>query len=58
MRGFNKATKHAVVRKLASDQELNFGCLIEIRVKEKKGGKIVEEVLLGGILWRITNIIG
>lgn len=47
VRGFNKGTKQAVVRKWCRDQLMNFGCLIETRVKEKKAGRIVEEVFEG-----------
>lgn len=47
VRGFNKSTKHAVVKNWVKDQSTLFGCLIETRVKEKKAEKIVEEVFKG-----------
>lgn len=40
-------TKHGVVRSWIRDQSILFGCLIETKVKEKKAGKIVEEVFHG-----------
>lgn len=47
VRGFNKVTKQAVVKKWVWDQNSQFGCLIETRVKEKKAGRIVGEVFEG-----------
>lgn len=47
VRGFNKGTKHEVMRKWCREQAFNFGCLIETRVKEKKVGKIFDTVFDG-----------
>lgn len=47
VRGFNKSTKHAVVREWVRNQSLQFGSLIETRVKEKKAERIVSEVFQG-----------
>lgn len=47
VRGFNKQTKHAVVRDWLRNQSFQFGCLIETRVKENKAGRIVSEVFQG-----------
>lgn len=44
MRGFNKQTKHEVVRSWMKNQSFLFGGLIETRVKEKKAEKIVSSV--------------
>lgn len=44
MRGFNKSVKHGVVKEWLKDQSMQFGCLIETRVKERKAEKIVKEV--------------
>ena len=44
MRGFNKTTKHEVVRSWMRNQNFLFGCLIETRVKEKKANGIVSSV--------------
>lgn len=34
--GFNKQLKHFVVKEWLYNQELQFGCILETRVKEKK----------------------
>ena len=39
--GFNKPTKHSVVREWLRSQSLQFGSLIETRVKKGKAGKIL-----------------
>lgn len=44
MRGFNKITKHQVVRDWIRSQSLQFGSLIETRVKENKAGDIMRSV--------------
>ena len=44
MRGFNKTTKHSVVRDWIRSQPLHLGGLIETRVKEGKAGSIVNYV--------------
>lgn len=36
IRGFNKSIKQGVVRSWVRSQNLQFGCLIETRVKERK----------------------
>lgn len=44
VRGFNKSTKHSVVRKWWQGSGLSFGCLLETRVRERKANKIVSDV--------------
>lgn len=44
MRGFNKSTKHAVVRDWIRNHSLQFGGLLETRVKEGRAGRIVGSV--------------
>lgn len=44
VRGFNKFSKHEVVRNWIRIKELKFGCLIETRVKENKAKQIVSTV--------------
>lgn len=47
VRGFNKRLKHSVVKEWLRSQELQFGCILETRVKEKKAEKILESVFSG-----------
>ena len=47
VRGFNKTTKHEVVRSWVRSQNFLFGCLIETRVKEIKAKEIVSSVFQG-----------
>jgi len=44
VRGFNKMSKHSVVRNWVHQEELQFGCLLETRVREKKAEDIVKKV--------------
>lgn len=44
VRGFNKSTKHGVVRSWINQFSLQFGCLIETRVKEQKAMRTVSSV--------------
>lgn len=44
VRGFNKPSKHSVMSRWWQNNSLSFGCLLEIRVKERKAGKIVSDV--------------
>lgn len=44
MRGFNKSTKDAVVRDWIRNHSLQFGGLLETRVKEGRAGRIVGSV--------------
>ena len=44
MRGFNKPSKHEVVREWVRNQSLQFGSLIETRVKERKADNIMNSV--------------
>lgn len=44
IRGFNKKIKHEVVRKWIREENMQFGGLIETRVKERKAGEIIKEV--------------
>lgn len=53
VRGFNKKIKQDVVRNWVRSNNMEFGCLIETRVKERKAGDIIKEVFEG---WdSITN---
>jgi len=36
VRGLNKTSKHAVIKKWVEETQFQFGCLLETRVKEKK----------------------
>lgn len=47
MRGFNRSSKHKVVRSWIFNKDLQFGCLLETRVKENKAMKIVETIFPG-----------
>lgn len=47
IRGFNKRSKHDVVKNWIHNKELKFGCLIETRVKENKAKQIVSSVFNG-----------
>lgn len=47
VRGFNKTTKHSVVHHWTNNNEVQFGCLLETRVKEKKANRIVSQVFNG-----------
>lgn len=44
IRGFNKLSKHRVVKEWVRKGGFQFGCLIETRVKENKAKKILETV--------------
>ncbi|XP_056842892.1 uncharacterized protein LOC130495511 [Raphanus sativus] len=44
IRGFNKKTKHPVVRDWIRRGLFQFGCILETRVKEAKASRIVESV--------------
>ena len=44
VRGFNKMSKHSIVRKWVSQEDLQFGCILEMRVQEKKAERIVGSV--------------
>lgn len=53
IRGFDKSIKQEVVHNWSRNNNMQFGCLIETRVKERKAGKIINEVFAG---WdSITN---
>lgn len=53
IRGFNKNSKHLVVKEWIRKIDFQFGCLIETRVKEKKAKLVLEKVFPG---WSyITN---
>lgn len=41
VRGFNKSSKHGVVKDWILSKDLKFGCLLETRVKESKAKHIV-----------------
>lgn len=47
IRGFNKPSKHLVVKEWVKKCGFQFGCLIETRVKESKVKKIIEWVFPG-----------
>lgn len=44
VRGFNKDLKHSVVAEWIRNKEMQFGCIIETRVKEGKSRKILNKV--------------
>lgn len=50
--GFNKPSKHTVVRKWIRRNDFKFDCLIETRVKERKAAQIVSSVFPG---WSFMN---
>lgn len=52
VRGFNRVSKHTVVRNWIQQKGLQFGCLIETRVKESKSVNIVSSVFQG---WSFVN---
>ena len=47
VRGFNKSSKHGVVKDWILSKDLKFGCLLETRVKESKPKHIVSSVFNG-----------
>ena len=47
MRGFNKDSKHKIVKDWIRKSGFQFGCLIETRVKENRMEKILEKVVPG-----------
>lgn len=52
VRGFNKSSKHRVVREWIQNKGLQFGGLLETRVKESKAGRIASSVFQG---WSCIN---
>lgn len=58
VRGFNKNSKHEVVRNWIHNKDLKFGCLLETRVKENKAKQIVSSVFKGGPALIITSLAG
>lgn len=52
VRGFNKGSKHKVVRQWIQNKGLQFGGLLETRVKESKSAQIVSSVFPG---WSFVN---
>ena len=44
VRGFNKISKHSVVKKWIQQEKLQFGCLLETRVRHQKAENIVKTV--------------
>lgn len=44
VRGFTKSSKHRVVREWIQNKGLQFGGLLETRVKESKAGRIASSV--------------
>lgn len=47
LRGFNKPSKHEVVKEWVRKRGFQFGCLIETRVKENKMKGIINKVFPG-----------
>lgn len=41
MRGFNGHLKHSVVKEWVRRNNMEFGCILETRVKEGKAGRIL-----------------
>lgn len=52
VRGFNKKSKHTVVNNWIQNKGLQFGALLETRVKESKSEQIVSSVFQG---WSFVN---
>lgn len=53
VRGLNKHLKHSIVKEWVNSNDMKFGCMIEIRVKEGKSVSILNSVFSG---WSsITN---
>lgn len=53
VQGFNKYLKHSVVEDWVRRNNMNFGCILETRVKESKSESILKKVFIG---WSyITN---
>lgn len=44
VRGLNKTTKHSVIREWIKKNSLQFGCILETRVKEGKAGRVASSV--------------
>lgn len=44
VRGFNKNLKHSVVQEWIRSNKMEFGCILESRVKENKAGRILSSV--------------
>jgi len=43
-RGFNKSLKHSVIKEWIRSNEMEFGCILETRVKERKAVSILQSV--------------
>lgn len=52
VRGFNKSSKHEVVRNWVRSKKMEFGCLLDTRVKENKANQIVSSMFQG---WSFIN---
>lgn len=57
VRGFNKISKHSVIRSWVNNKSMQFGCLLETRVKENKASKIVNKVFQNWSFCRIMSSI-
>lgn len=44
VRGFKKSLNHSVESKWLSNKDMKFGCILETRVKEMNGGKILNSM--------------
>lgn len=47
VRGFNKYIKYFVIEEWVRSNNMSFGCILEIRVKESKAGNILKKVFSG-----------
>lgn len=58
IRGFNKESKHLVVKDWIRKNGFQFGCIIGTRVKENKVKNILEKVVPVGPILLTMSIIG
>lgn len=54
MCGFSKHLKHSVVKEWIRNNNMEFGCILETRVKESKAERILNTILRD---WSFTTIV-
>lgn len=47
VQGLNKSSKHSIIRSWINNDNMQFGCLLETRVKERKEPKLIASVFKG-----------
>lgn len=52
VRGLNKSSKHSIIREWVNNSSLQFGCLLETRVKESRASNILSSIFSG---WSSLN---